>query len=199
MNPFFYFKECLGRAIGRKKTLIIFGSVFLLAAVLGMIFVKTPSMYTYHQNLCDRFVDRVCYSDTSVFFIFVRRWLGHGLLLLLVIAGGIHPATMPVPVAVLAYRAYTFGGSLVIFFQIYGVSGALVVFVLFLPIHLLIDGVLLFGTALSVDRCCGFCCCKRDLFRLLGDFLCLLFCIAVICLLEMILLLALFHPIGNIL
>ena len=199
MNPFLYFKECMGRALSRKKTLILFGVLFLLAAVLGMIFVKTPAIYAYHRNLCDRFIDRVCYSSTSVFVIFLRRWWGHGLLLLLVVIGGIHPATLLVPVAVLIYRAYTFGGSLVIFFQIYGVSGALVVFVLFLPIHLLIDCVLLFGTALSFERCRQFCFSKRDFLCMLGDIVCLFLCIAAVCLVEMVLLLALFHPIGNIL
>ena len=171
----------------------------MLGAVLGMIFVKTPAMYNYHRNLCDRFIDRVCYSKTSVFLIFLRRSFGHGLLLLLVIVGGIHPATLPVPVAVLLYRAYTFGGSLVIFFQIYGVSGALVVLVLFLPIHLIIDCALLFGTALSFGRCRGFSFCKGDILCLLGDALCLFLCIVAACIIETVLLLALFHPIGNIL
>lgn len=193
----FFVRDCLLRAIERKKTLLMFAALFLLSAVLGLCFVNRPAVYYYHINLCGRYVDRVCFSDANVFLIFLKRTAGHALLLLLIVAGGIHPATVVLSASVLVYRAYTFGGSLYILFSVYGMTGALIALILYLPIHMLIDGVFLLGCSLSCGR--ARCFSRGNLLELLYDFLVLLALIALICLLEMILLLALFHPIGNIL
>lgn len=199
MDPFFYARDCLSRALERKKTLIAGGILFVAAAILGMCFCKSYAMYEYHLNLCNRFLDRVCYSNRSVFLIFLERWAGHGLLAALILAAGMHLAALPLAFAVFLYRAYTFGGSIVIFFTAYGFAAVPVVFVLYLPVHLLIDAVLLLALSLSCGRSGCFSFCGSDFLMLLVDFLLIMALVAAVCLAEAVLLLALFHPIGNIL
>ena len=199
MNFLSLFRELLGRVISRKKTLLAFGVVFLIGVILGMLFIKTPSVYGYHLKLCDRFIDRVCYSDRNVFFIFIERTSGNVLLVGLILCAGLHPVGLILQPVILVYRAYMFGGSLAIFFTVYRMSGALIVFVLYLPIHLLIDAVLLCATALSCARANSFRFCTEDLTALVRDAVFLIVLVAAICFLEMVLLLALFHPLGNLL
>ena len=86
--------------------------------------------------------------------------------------------------------------DIVIFFSVYRLTGALVVFVLYLPVHLLFDCLFLAATSLSCGRARRFC--GEDFFCLLWDFLVLLAITAIVCLAEAILLLALFHPLGSI-
>ncbi len=162
----------------------------------GIVFIKTPAIYGYHLNLCDRYVDRVCYSSRSVFLIFLERTAGNALVLLLLLCAGFYVAGLAVTPLIFIYRAYTFGGSLAIFFSVYRFSGALIVFVLYLPIHLLLDAVFLLAIVLSFCRAPRFRFCGDDFKELLFDFLCLLILIVVICLLEALLLAALFHPYG---
>ncbi len=165
----------------------------------GIVFIKTPAFYEYHLKICDRFLDRVCYSDRSVFLIFLERTAGNALLLVLVLAGGLHPACLPLPAVVLLYRSYTFGGTLAILFSVYAFPGAVVAFVLYLPIHLLVDVALLLAAGTSVCRAFCFSFCAGDWKELLCDFLAFLALLVLICLLETVLLLALFHPLGNLL
>lgn len=192
-------QDCFHRAVERKRTLIVFAVLFLLGGILGAIFIKTPAIYDYHLNLCDRFIGRVCFSDKSVFVIFLERTAGNAVFLALIIIAGVHPVGLAVPPAVLVFRAYTFGGSVAVFFSVYGVSGALIALVLYIPVHLLLDVVFLCATSISCGRAGAFRFCKGDFRTLALDFLVLLILVALICLLEMILLLALFHPIGNLL
>ena len=163
----------------------------------GIVFIKTPAFYEFHLKQCDRFLDRVCYSDRNVFVIFLERTAASALLLAL--AGGLHPVCLPIPVLVLLYRSYTFGGTLAVLFSVYSFPGAVVAFALYLPVHLLIDAILLLAAGVSFWRAFCFSFCAGDLKELLFDFLAFLAFLALVCLLEMILLLALFHPMGNLL
>ena len=165
----------------------------------GIVFIKTPAFYEYHLKICDRFLDRVCYSDRSVFIIFLERTSGAALLLLLVLAGGLHPVCLPLPALVLFYRSYTFGGTLAILFSVYAFPGAVVAFALYLPIRLLTDGVLILSAGISLTRAFCFSFCTGDFKELLSDFLFALVLIVLVCLLETVLLSALFHPLGNLL
>lgn len=198
MDPFSYVRDCFSRAVERRRTLFILALLFVVFAVLGACFARSDVMFEYNQNACARFIDRVCYSDTSVFVLFLKRTAGHAALFALVLLGGLHPVTMLFPMSVLLYRAFAFGGSLVIFFTVYGVSGAVIVFVLYLPIHLLIDAALLLASSCSFGRCrCSLC--REEIVGIALDFLCFLALTAIICLVEAALLFALFHPLGNIL
>lgn len=189
-------RDCFGRAFSRKTTIIVFAAGFLIVAILGLA-ISTPAFYDYHLTLCERFIDRVCYSERSVILIFLERFAGNLLFVALLIASGIHVVALVIPPVVLSYRAYTFGGSLAVFFSVYQFSGALIVFVLYLPIHILIDAVLLLSTSLSYARAPCFRFGKDDFKEMLHDFLVLLALVAIICILEMILLLVLFHTLGN--
>jgi len=175
-----------------------------------MIFIKTPAVYDYHLKLCDRFVARICFSSKSVFLIMIERWCGHALFILIFLAAGISPFSLAVVPIVWVYRAYTCGGSLVIFFivyrftgavvvfgSVYRFTGALIVFGLYLPIHLIMDAAMLCAICASFSRARGFCFCKRDFCKLLYDVLLLLIIILLICLVEMLLLLAFFHSPGH--
>lgn len=197
MNFLFFMREGLGRAFERKKTLLILALVFLAGVICGIIFIKTPAIYGYHLNLCEKYVDRVCYSDRNVFLILIERFAGGALLVAFVIAAGCHPVCLIFPPLLLFYRAYTFGGSIAIFFSVYRLSGALIVFGLYLPIHLLIDCVLFLAAAFSFARAPSFC--KNELKPMLTDLLFLLVLVTAICLLELLLLIILFRPIGNLL
>lgn len=199
MNPLFFFHDCFCRATKQKKTIIVFLFLFLCSTVCGILFVKTPVIYTYHLNICDRYVDRICYSSRSVFLIFLERAAGNALILLLFICTGFHTIGLAVAPLIFIFRSYVFGGSLTIFFTVYRFSGALIVLVLYLPIHLLLDAVFLFAISISFQRAPRFRFCGNDIKELLCDFLCLLIIIIVICLLEAILLAALFHPLGYLL
>ncbi len=198
MNLSFRFRDCLSRTFERKKTLAAFAILFLVGMILGLIFVKTPAIYDYHITVCDRFVNRICFSDRNVFEIFLERALGHAVLLLVIALSGIHFVGCVLPPVVLLYRAYTFGGSLYIFFSVYRFSGALIVIGLYLPVHLLIDAVLCFAGALSYARCRRFGFSRHDWLLLFADFLVFFCFLLAVGLLEMLLLLALFHPLGNI-
>ncbi len=192
-----FIRDCLFRIRERKVTLLVIASLFLVGIVLGIAFARTPAFYDYQQNLCDRYLYRVCYSDRSVFVIFLERTAGASLLLLITGLSGVHVAVLAVPCALLLYRSYTFGGSIAILFGVYGVSGAVVALVLYIPVHLLIDAALIASTALSFGRARCFHFHKQDVCALLLDLLALFLLIAAVCLLEAILLLAIFHPLGN--
>ncbi len=194
----FFFTDCLGRAWERKRTLLILGGTVLLGFILGISFAQTPAFYEFHVKGCERFLVRVCYSDRSIFEIFLERTAGCALLLLLMLTAGMHYAGCILPPVLLVFRSYTLGGSVAIFFTVYGVSGALIVFVLLLPFHLLIDAVLLLASAISYGRMGRFCFAKQDFFELALDFLALFLLILAVCLLEALILLAVFHPIGNV-
>ena len=97
----------------------------------------------------------------------------------------------------MAFRAYTFGGCLVLFFSVYRFTGALIVIALYLPVHLLVDAVLLWAALLSCDRARGFCFCRTDFMSILRDFVILAIILLLVCLLEMLLLLLFVRPVGN--
>lgn len=194
----FPIRDCLRRVGEKKIALIVYGAVFACFVVLGVCFIKTPAIYGYYYNLCDKFVDRVCYSERSVVVIFFERSAGHVLLLALALSSGVNVFAVAVPTVIFVYRAYTFGGSLYIFFTVYRLSGALIVGILYLPVHLLIDAVLLCAILFSLNRAPRFSFCKHDFIEILRDFIVLGVLILLICLLEAVLLLALFHPLGNI-
>ena len=86
---------------------------------------------------------------------------------------------------------------LTLLFSVYGMTGALICFTICLPVHLLLDLVFLCASSLSCFRAFRFSFCGDDLKELLSDFLFFLALVALICLIEMLLLLTLFHPIGN--
>lgn len=164
----------------------------------GVLFIHSPAIYDYHIVLCDRFIDRVCYSSTSVIVIFFERTAGHALYLVLLFACGVHPIACPLAPAVLVYRGYTFGGTIYILFSVYRVSGALIALVLYLPVHLLFDLLFLCVCALSFDRARHFCFDKEELKGMLCEFVLALIAVVAVCLLEALLLAVLFHPLGNI-
>ena len=195
----FFLRNFFSKVLERKKTLIFLALLVVLFTILGMCFLSSPAVYEYHLELCESFLLDVCFSDGNVFLIFLGRLGGCLLLVLLILIGGIHPAALVRPLFVIVYRAFTFGGCLYVFFVQYGLSGAMVVFVLYLPIHLLTDVLLLFAAVISFGRAFRFCFCGTDLFEILWDAFALLLLAVAVYLAEMILLLALFHPIGKIL
>lgn len=199
MNFLPFLRDCGQRVLQKKLALCIFGAIFLCFAILGMCFIKTPAIYEYHLDLCDRFVDRVCFSERSVFVIFLERCAGQLLFVALALISGVHVIVLAVPSVIFVYRAYTFGGSIYIFFSVYRFSGALIVFALYLPIHLLLDVILLAAIVLSLERTRRFRCDRKSFCEILCDFAVLGVAVVAVCLLEMILLAALFHPIGYIL
>lgn len=199
MNPFYLLRDLISRAFDRKWALISLLLLVLCSIMCGIAFVKTPVFYEYSLRICDRFLDRVCYSDRDVFVIFLERTLGNVFVLILLLLGGLHPATLIFPTTALAFRAYTFGGTLTILFSVYRVSGALIVFTLYLPIHLLIDVIFLLAASLSFSRAFCFRFCGADFNDLLIDLGVISALVVIVCLLEMILLGVLFHPLGNLL
>lgn len=199
MGLFDWIGELISRAFERKKTLIFFLLLFLASFFLGIFFLKTPIFFEYHLRVCDRFLDRVCYSDRNVFSIFFERFCGNLLFLVLIFAGGLHPAALVLPSVMLCYRAYLFGGTLHIFFTVYRASGVFVALCLYLPIHLLLDAVFLLSFALDLSRAFCFRFSASDWRELSLDLLLLGAAVLLFCLLEMLLLAALFHPIGNLL
>ena len=101
------------------------------------------------------------------------------------------------PPLLFAFRGYTFGGCIAIFFSVYKFAGALIVIAFYLTVHLLIDAILFWATALSVDRCRSFCFCRMSFLALLRDAAFFIVLAAVVCLLEMVLLIVIVHPVGN--
>lgn len=198
MDPLFLLRDCCCRAFARKRTLIVFSLLFLFFAVLGIIFIKTPAVYAYHLSACDRFLDRVCFSSRSIFLIFLERIAGNALILIVLLCAGMHIAGLAVTPAIVCFRAYTFGGMIAILFSVYKATGVLVVFVLYLPVHLMLDVVFLLAVSLSFSRAPCFRFCRDDFKELLCDFVVLFVFIVAVCLLEALLLLLLFHPIGNV-
>ena len=192
-------RDCFGRVLERKKTLLVFSALFLIAFLFGIILTKSPAMYDYHLTVCDRFIDRVCFSRRSVFLIFLEHVAGSALLLALFLIAGIHRVGLILPPAMIVYRAYMCGGSTAIFFSVYGFSGVLIALVLYLPIRILTDLCFLCATTLSCARAGKFRFCREDFACLAFDFLILFLLILAIYFVEMVLLLALFHPIGNML
>lgn len=203
MDPISFCRDtCYGvfsRAFERRRTLILLLVLVLVGAICGMAFFKTPAFYEFHLRSCDRFLDRICYSDRNVFVLFLERTGGCVLLVALYLIGGVHIAGLFLPAAGILFRAYTFGGTVAVLFSVYRLPGALVVFVLYLPIRIMTDAVLLLAAALSVARAPAFCFSRSDFRDLLLDFAVLSLLIVLVCLIEAILLLALFHPLGNLL
>lgn len=192
-------KECFGRAFEKKVVLIVFAILFVVGMALGIVFIKTPAIYDYHLNRCERFIDSVCFSDRSVFLIFLERIAEHALILALLLAAGIHPVGLVITPVIVVFRAYTFGGSLAIFFTVYRMTGALIAIAFYLPVHILFDCIFFAAVALSFGRAFSFRFCKRNFSEVLKDLIILLIFTAVVCIVEMILLLILFHSVGNIL
>lgn len=197
MNPLYLFQDLFSRAIRQKFVLVILFLLCLCSTVCGIVFIKTPAFFDYHLKICDRFLDRVCYSDRSVVAICFERTGGCALFLLLLAAGGLHPAALVLPACAVVFRAYNFGGTLAILFSVYGFSGAIVAFVIFLPIHLLLDALFFAAASLSFSRAFCFRFCVSDFKELLADLLLLLALGFLVCVLEAILLGVLFHPLGN--
>lgn len=196
MNPFSYAQECFSRVFCRKKTLLALLLVLLCSTVCGIVFIKTPSVYEFHFRNCDRFMAVICFSSRSVFLIFLERSLSAALLLLLVCLGGIHPAALVFVFAVLLFRGYTFGGSICIFFTVYGFTGAIVAFLLYLPVHLALDALFVFAGVLAFARAPAFCFCRASFWEAGRDFIVFLALVLVVCFAEMMLLAIFFHPIG---
>ena len=199
MNLFSHFRDCFARAFERKKTLIVFAVLFVFAMLLGIVFIKTPAIYDYHLSRCERFIDSICFSDRSVFLIFLERIAGHALILALLLVAGIHPVGLVITPIIVVFRAYTFGGSLSIFFSVYRMTGALIAIAFYLPVHIMFDVIFLVVVSLSFNRAFGFRFCKRDFAQLLRDSLIFLIFTVLVCIVEILLLLLLFHSVGNIL
>lgn len=194
---FSFFRDIWERISEKKSVPVLFGALFVLGAVFGMCFAAAPEVFPYLERGCSRFLAEVCFTDRNVFVIFLERTAGVGLLLALILLSGVHVAALVLPSVLLVGRAYTFGGSLVVFFSAYRVTGALVVFAAYLPVHLLIDLILLAATCLSCGRAPRFCFCKRDLCDLGKDFLFLFAAGALVLFAEMLLLAVIFHPLGD--
>ena len=195
MRPVDCLQETFMRACERKRTLIAFAALFVVCAIVGMTLGGSAS--AYHLRLCTHYLRDVCYTDRNIFVVFLERAAGCCLLAAFLLFSGVHPACLVLPPLLIAYRAYTFGGCIVVFFSVYRFAGALIVFTVYLPIHLLVDAVLLWATALSCGRAPCFCFCRSDFFALLRDLAVLAAVMLVICLTEMILLLVIVHPVGN--
>ncbi|MGN1077514.1 MAG: hypothetical protein ACI4ST_03280, partial [Candidatus Gallimonas sp.] len=179
---FFSFRDCFARALVHRKTPIVFAVIFVLCFVLGIAFIGSPSVYDYHLNACERFLDRICFSSRSVFVIFLERTVGSALLLALFLLAGIHPVGLILPPALFVFRAYTCGGSVAIFFSVYGFTGIFVGLVLYFPVHLALDFLFLVASSLSCDRARKFRFCKEETCSLLADFVVLLIVVAAVCL-----------------
>lgn len=195
MHLLFCLQEMLSRALERKKALIAFCVLFLVCMIVGMSMSGAES--AYHLRLCKCFLQNVCYSDRNVFLIFLERTAGCWLLSAFILLAGIHIVCLALPPLIMAFRAYTFGGCLVLFFSVYRFTGALIVIALYLPVHLLVDAVLLWAALLSCDRARGFCFCRTDFMSILRDFVILAIILLLVCLLEMFLLLLFVRPVGN--
>lgn len=194
LSPFLNAYRCVWE---KKRLLIAFAALYLLGALLGALFIRTPSVYEYHLGSCERFMARICFSDRSVIVIFFERAGIAALLLALMLLAGIHAAALILPPALLLYRAYTLGGSTVIFFTVYRVTGVLVFLVLYLPVRLLTDALLVAATVLSCERARSFGFSRGEFAEIARDFAALLAAAVGVCLYEGILLFALFHPIGG--
>lgn len=192
-------KECFARVLEKRIVLIVFGVLFVVGMALGIVFIKTPALYDYHLGRCESFLDSVCFSDRSVFLIFLERIGGHALILVLLLAAGIHPAGLVITPVIIVFRAYTFGGSLAIFFSVYRMTGALVAIAFYIPVHILFDCVFLAAVALSFGRAFSFRFCKPDFGGLIKDFIVFIIFTAIVCIVEILLLLIFFHSVGNIL
>ena len=138
MRFLFPVRACMERAIRRKKTIIALAVLCLISFILGIVFIKTPAAYEYYLKLCDRFIDRVCFSQVSVLLIFVERTVGFTLIVALLLVAGVHPAGLILPPALLVYRFYTFGGSGAIFLSVYRGAGVLIVTVFCCPVVFLL-------------------------------------------------------------
>lgn len=192
-------KERFGRALDKKIVLIIYAVLFLTGTILGIVFIKSPAIYDYHAERCKSFIESVCYTDRSVFLILLERFAGHALILALLLASGIHPMGLIITPIVILFRSYTFGGSIAIFFSVYHVTGALIAIAFYIPVHILFDCIFLAAIALSFQRAFCFKFGKGDFRELFLDFIILLIFTLVVCIVEIILLLLLFHTVGNIL
>lgn len=199
MGLLFLLRDLFFRAMSRKKTFAALAALFLLFIVLGMIFYSALPIRRQLNIMCARFMERIVYSDKNIFLIFLERTAANAALSVLILCAGVHPAALVFPPLLLAYRASVFGGTFVAFFAIYRLPGAFVVLLLYLPIHLLTDALLLTTAAISFARAKGFCFCRRDLRGLLYDILSVLAISAAICLAETMLLAVIFRPLGNIL
>ena len=199
MNPLFCLQELISKAFERKWATVLLIFLFFCSIMSGIIFVKTPYFYDYALKICDRFLDRVCYSDKNIFLIFLERSAGNIFFLALLMVGGVHPLTLFLTSTMIAYRAYAFGSTLTILFSVYKVSGAMIVITFYFPIHILLDVLFLVAASISVSRAFSFRWCTSDFKELLLDFGFLSILTILLCLLEMILLGVLFHPLGNLL
>lgn len=197
MDLFSPLRDLFSRALSQKIVLFCLLALTLCSTVCGIVFIKTPAFFDYHLKICDRFLDNVCYSDRSVFLICIERTAGCAFYLLLILLGGLHPAALVLPSCALVFRAYNFGGTMAILFSVYKFSGAIVVFTLYLPIHLLLDLVLFAAASVSFSRAFCFRFCTSDLKDLLLDFLLFLLLVFLVCVAEAILLGVFFHPLGN--
>lgn len=197
MDPRLLFGDVFARVFERKWVPIALVSLFFCSAVCGVVFVRTPAFYEYQLRILDRFLDRVCYSERSVVAIFFERAAGDALVLLLVTVGGFHPAALAIDAVTVAFRAFHLGGTAAMLFSVYGVPGAYVAFVLYLPVRIPTDAVLLTGAALAVSRAFGLGLCREAPARACADFLVLSLILLLICIFEAILLAAFFHPAGN--
>ena len=192
MHPFFFVRECFSRAWEHKRALFCFMLLFFVCAVIGMLVRDS-----YHLQLCTRYLRNVCYTDKSVVVVFFGRFAGCTLLILFLLASGMHRIGLIFPPLLFAFRGYTFGGCIAIFFSVYKFAGALIVIAFYLPVHLLIDAILFWVTALSVDRCRSFCFCRLSFLALLRDAVFFIVLAAAVCFLEMVLLIVIVHPVGN--
>ncbi len=199
MRLLYCFQDYYARITEKKRTVILLLLTYALGLIFGLIFIKKTSAYDYHVEACVRFLEEVCYSQTNIFLLFLKRYAGNLLLYLLVSVSGVHFLTVWLPPVLLAYRGYTLGGSLFVFFSVYRFSGVMIVFTLYLPIKLLCDSVLTSGTVLSLHRARDFRFCGEDFKVLLLDFLCGALVLLAIGLLEALLLFAFFRSAGNIL
>lgn len=203
MQPLTSLSNCcrsvIARIAERRWTLVLLLLLTLFGFLCGVLFLKTPAFYEFHLRNCAKFLDRVCASDRSVFLTALEHAAGYALLLALYLLGGVHIAALLLPSVAIVFRAYTFGGTVAILFSVYRLPGALVFFLLYLPIRLLTGALLLIAAALSFSRAISCKFSSAEFRCMLSDFGILAAGGAIVCILEAILLAIFFHPLGNLL
>lgn len=196
MNLFFTLKNRIHELFERKKAIIILILLFLSSIVCGIVFIKNGEFYQICMRNCSRFVDYVCFSQVSVFKIFLERFLAHLLILSVVLLTGITKITSYLSPVILVYRGFFLGGNCFLLIAVYHFSGILILLLLYLPIHLAVDFLLTVACIHAFDRSKSFYFCKDGLLGLASDLALYAISLLAIHAVETLILFAIFHPLG---
>ncbi len=192
MRLLYCFQDVISRVLERKRTFIVLISLYLASMLCGIIFIKSSALYEYHLQGVEEYFADVCYGEGSIFWLFCRRFAVKSLFLALFTLFGVHFLAVGFGGVLIVFRGYSLGGCVLLFLSVYRLSGALVLFVLYLPVCLLCDAAYLSFSTLAFQRARSFCFCKEDWRKMLFDFLCGVTVVGCVCLFEAFLLLVLF-------